>query len=318
MLQISPQVKLATWVLVFLATVLISSKFIQGPFDNSEVLGFASSFSFVFQSSELSKIVQENLSGKKGEYAVYIEDLSDGENYGLNQFDSFPSASLYKLYLIAAVLKEVELTMQTEITASKSHLTEVLGELDFGYAEAPEQITYTIEEALTRVGRISDNFASIMLVEKVGWDKIQDISDALGSTNTLIKSPIQTSAGDIGIFFKKLHHQEIVSAEVSDKIVEILSLNQINNRIPSGIAKALGQPLEDVLTDKIRIVHKTGELARLRHDAGIVYLPNLTSEVSPKAYIIVLMSKNLQYEDEGIETLANISKEVYEYFKNKK
>ncbi|MBI4038316.1 serine hydrolase [Candidatus Daviesbacteria bacterium] len=261
----------------------------------------SSDFSFVFKSQNLSKIVQDNL-GSSEKYAIYIEDLADGESYSLHALDSFPAASLYKVYLLAATLKEVEegsLKLEDNLKAEKQHLIEVFQGVDFGYEDAPEQIEYSVEETMQRVGRISDNFASIMLAEKISWEKIQDISYLLGARNTIIKDPITTSAADIGLFFKKLYLSQVVSDKVSNKIMELLLLSKINDRIPAGVP------------DGVKIVHKTGELSRVRHDGGIVYLPN------GRAYVIVLMSKDLQFEDEGVETLAKISKDVYEYFKNK-
>lgn len=291
-------IRLGRFVLLLLILVFLSSLFFKGPFKQWLE---ASTFNFVFRSRGLSQIVQHNLSGKKGDFAVLIEDLKDGEKYSQRQDEAFPSASLYKLYLMAVVLKEVEdgkLKMEDGISSTKTHLVNVYGSIDSGYEDAPENISYSIEEALTRVGRISDNFAAIMLMDELGVEKVQNMADSLGK-DTHIKSPTTTTASDIGLFFKKLYSKEIVNANVSLKLVEFLSLNQLNDRIPAG------------LPEGVKIIHKTGELARVRHDAGLVFLPN------DQAYIIVLMSQNLKYEDDTVETFAKISKEVYEYFQAK-
>ena len=302
-------IRLGRFVLFLIILILLSSFIIKGPF--KEWLN-GSTFNFVFRSSGLSRIIQDDLSGKKGDYAIYIENLSDAENYGLRQSDIFPAASLYKLYLMAAILKEIDkgnLKLEDTVTSSKSRLIEIYGSTDSGYEEAPETISYTLDEALTRIGRVSDNFSSIMLTDKVGLGKIQEMVEELGAEDTRIKSPtlivndeeepyMSTSASDISRFFRKLYTKEIVSVSVSDKLTEFLSLNQLNNRIPAG------------LPGDIKVIHKTGELARIRHDAGIVYLPE-------KAYIIVLMSQNIKGEDEVVETFVNISKDVYEYFQSK-
>ena len=322
---------------------LISPGFFQS-------FNLTSTFNFVFKSEDLSKIVQRNIEGKEGEYAVYIEDLSDGESYSLRSLDSFPAASLYKLYLMAAVLKEVDsgqLTVDSLVSAKKSHLVEIYGGVDFGYEEIAEDgvIEYSVEEALTRVGRISDNFAAIMLMDKIGRRKVQSVIDSTSATSTNLKSPITTSASDIGIFLKALYNGEVVNKAVSEKLIEFLSLNQLNNRIPAGIRSAFAEASADKEVGdvgEVRVIHKTGELAGVRHDAGIVYISeklgktqtasdsedqtnrnsDLSGTPSPSelfrtAYIIVLMSKDLKYEDEGVETLAKISKEVFEYFQKK-
>lgn len=319
--------KLAFWCFVLLFFTLLSSFFVRGPFYATEksVLGvnfpsieFNSSFNFSFESSNISKIIQSNLNQNNGHYAIYVENLATDEKYGLNEQEVFPAASLYKLFLITAVVEKLEngeLKLDDKVTESKSHLEEVFGGTDFGYEDAPEEIEYTIDEALTRVGRISDNFAAIMLAEKIGWDTVQKQADYLGMSNTKIKSPISTTALDIGMFFKKLYLGEIISASGSQKIIEYLSLNQLNNRLPAN------------LPEGTKIVHKTGELSRTRHDAGIVYCCSVGSEdeeqssdqpsqesLNTQPYVVVIMSKDLQYEDDGVETIANLSKVIYEYF----
>lgn len=266
------------------------------------VYGRASSnFSFEFKSNNLSKIISNSLPTDNGQYAVYIENFSDGENYSLRSLDSFPAASLYKVFLLAVALREIEngrLKIEDGLSASKEHLVDILGKDEFGIDDLPDQVEFTVEEALQRVGRISDNFAAIMLGDKIGWDKVQQMANELGAKNTFIKDPIQTSAEDIAIFFKKLYRREIISVKVSEEIEKYLALNQLNNRIPAGVP------------DGVKVIHKTGELSGVRHDAGIVYLAN-------RPYVIVLMSKNLKYEDEGVKTLAKISKAIYDYFQDK-
>ncbi|MBI2600324.1 serine hydrolase [Candidatus Daviesbacteria bacterium] len=309
MYQIRPSTKLGVWSLFLLTLIFIIASF------SNRVFGTSNTFIFEFNSKNLKNLVEKNLDGKKGEYAVIIEGLSwekgssyDLQKYSLRPFETFPAASLYKLYLLAAVFKKIEegsLKPDDGITATKQHLTDKLGAVDFGYEDREEKIVYTVEEALQRVGRISDNFASIMLAEEIGWNQVQKQADSLGSLNTNISGSIQTSASDTANFFRKLYKGEIVSPSVSQKILECLSLSKINDRIPAGVPEG------------VKTVHKTGELSRVRHDAGIVYLPSGEGK-EDRAYVIVMLSKNLQYEDEAVETLVNISKDVYEYFSSKK
>lgn len=271
-------------------------------------------------STPLQKIVQDNLKDQKGTYAVYIEKLSESSNsakkkdlekYYFNEQEIFPAASLYKLVLIATVFQEIQnnnIQLTDTLSNTKSHLSSIFGSVDFGYEKASEKIYYTVEEALDRVSRISDNFAAIMLTEKIiEIQKAQGntsedspllkTAQDMGMNNTsFINSEPATTASDMAIFLKKLYEKEIVSFKASDQITELLIKSQLNNRIPKYLPK------------EVKVAHKTGELARIRHDAGIVYLAD------GRSYLIVLLSKGLQYEDDGIETLAKISKDIYEYF----
>lgn len=250
----------------------------------------------------LQSRIEEFLRDKDGDYAVLVKDLKpEGRrNVLINSDRVFEAASLYKVFLMGAVFEKVyqgKLTLESGISAKLTHLDQVLGGRDFGYEQFDDSeiIEYSVGEALQRVASISDNFAAIMLAEKIGWGSIQAFAEESGATSTSIKSPITTSAEDIGLLFEKLYKGEIVSIEASEQILDMLSKSKLNSRIPAK------------LPEDIKIAHKTGELSRVRNDAGIVFL-----EGNP--YAIVMMSQNLKGEDEGVENLAEISKIVYEYY----
>ncbi|TSC66716.1 MAG: hypothetical protein CEO21_83, partial [Microgenomates group bacterium Gr01-1014_80] len=173
--------KLGFLVLFLILLIVLSSLIL--PREAPKLLNLSSTFEFAFRSEGLSKIVSDNLQGKEGEYAVYIEELpatdsahlaGDREIYTLRSSDSFPAASLYKVFLMAAVLKEVQpdstpgeskptpgvsatgntsevkspntsevnsasrLTMGTKIRARKSYLVDIYGGVDFGYEDIPD------------------------------------------------------------------------------------------------------------------------------------------------------------------------------------
>lgn len=242
------------------------------------------------------------LSGRKGDYTVFVKDLKpEGKrNVCIRCEETFDAASLYKLFLMAATYQAVndgKLTLDSEISAKMSHLEEVYGGTDFGYEDFgdDEVISYTVREALQRVAEISDNFAALMLAEKIGWDAVQNTANEIEESETSIKDPITTSAGDTGKFLEKLYKGEIVSLESSEQILDMLTKSKLNNRIPAKLPEGL------------KVAHKTGELSRVRNDAGVVFLDG-------NPYVIVLMSKNLEGEDEGVENLAEISRIVYEYY----
>lgn len=267
-------------------------------------LSTTSSWQFNFaeekkEDATLKALVEKQLDLENGHYAIFIQSLVDSDkSYYLNENEILPAASLYKLYLLAAAMEKVEkgeLKMDTEITSNTDRLESELGFVDFGYEEVEGDITYTLEDILHRIATISDNYASIMLVDKIGWDAVQNQARLLGSNSTTIKDPISTTAGDTGNYFKKLYHGEVVSRQASDKIIQLLSESKLNSRIPK------------LLPEGLKIAHKTGELSRIRHDSGIVFLEG-------KPYVIVLMTTDIKGEDTATETQANISKAVYDYF----
>ena len=67
--------------------------------------------------------------------------------------------------------------------------------------------------------------------------------------------------------------------------------------------------LPKYLPEAALIAHKTGELDYFTHDGGIVYGPK-------GPYIIVVLTETKSPPD-AQETIANISKAVYNYFEQK-
>lgn len=294
--------KIGIYTIIILGLLLFLARFFGNPDQKPliTVLGFSREWNFNFTDSNLGPIVAKNLSEAEGSYAIVIEGLTTKERFNYHENEIFPAASLYKLFVLAAVLAEIEqgnLKETDSIGATMKHLDEILGERDYGYEEYAQDDTigWSIKEAMTRISTISDNYAALLLAEKVGWNKITEQARKIGASSTTFKSPISTSASDITLFLRKLYQKEIVSETASDKIIDLLSQGRINNRIPAK------------LPEDLKIAHKTGELARVRHDAGIVFLEG-------KPYLIVMMSKDVIYEDEAVETQAQISKDVYEYF----
>ncbi len=303
------RVRITIYLVIILGLVFALSNF--KPFSSESI------FTFNFKEKSLSTIFQSTPK-TSGTYAFYIESLSSGEKFGYQENTPMPAASLYKLYLVAAVYKEIaegRLKLEETLSASKDYLTRELGSVDSGYEDRPSSISYTVEEALIRIGRISDNFAAIMLIDKIGLDKIKQTVAELGAKNTNFEGDlITTSVADIAGYFKQLYRGEIVSREVSDSISKILEISVINDRIPANLPKEIEiihKPSSNkagyIEKKPLKIIHKTGELSGIRNDAGIVFL-----ESHP--YVIVIMSKDLKREDEGVTTLAEISKRFYDYF----
>ncbi len=306
--------KLVLRALGVLLILVAISKFVKVDLSKSFYFDFSkisNTFTFDFENNKLKSLVQDQLAEDSDNFGIVIETL-EGEldGYKFNEDKKFPAASLYKLVLMAAIFKEIEsgsLNLNSNLSAKKDYLTKVYGEVDYGYEDREEQISYTVEEAILRVATISDNFAAIMLTDKLrDRDKLTAMAKDLGLDNTTFETEsIETTPADIATFFRKLYAKEVVSPSASEEIVELLSKSRLNNRIP---AKIWGNP--DEASPSPKIAHKTGELSKIRHDSGIVFLPG-------KPYLIVIMSQDLKDENQATEIMANLSGEVFKYFKNK-
>lgn len=263
--------------------------------------------SFNYSDTDLTPLVEKDLDGAGGDYGIVIESLPNqvdtsntpNTRYYLHQDQVFTAASVYKVFLIASVMQaehDGTLTDDTVLDASTDHLISVLGSSEYGYDPSQTEIEYTVSDALGRVARISDNYAAIMLAEKVGWNAVQQAANDAGAIDTDITAyPVTTTPNDVATFFEKLYSKQIVSEDASERIIQLLETDTVNDRIPAGVPAG------------IPIAHKDGELDDVRNDAGIVFLDH-------HPYIIVMFAQNLDNVATSTQIEAQISHDVFSYF----
>jgi beta-lactamase class A len=86
-----------------------------------------------------------------------------------------------------------------------------------------------------------------------------------------------------------------ISPEASQAMLDILHQQRFRSGIPAG------------LPEDARVANKTGEISTIAHDAGIVYLDGRD------AYVVVILTEWEQEVNGRQETIARISRAVYEY-----
>jgi beta-lactamase class A len=92
-----------------------------------------------------------------------------------------------------------------------------------------------------------------------------------------------------------------ISPEASKAMLDILHQQKFRSGIPAG------------LPEDARVAHKTGEISTVAHDAGIVYLDGRD------AYVVVILTEWPREVTGGRqETIARISRAVYEYMTGRK
>jgi beta-lactamase class A len=104
-----------------------------------------------------------------------------------------------------------------------------------------------------------------------------------------------TTAYDLAILYTTLAKKTCVSQQASEEMVKILTSQKFNDMIPAMLPK-------DVV-----VAHKTGSITNVQHDSGIIYLPD------GRSYVLVILSKDLRSNKDGIHVIAQISKAVFDY-----
>lgn len=258
----------------------------------------------------IGAIAQTDLLDKGENYAVVIKNLKTGETYSLNKDEDFSSASLYKLWVLAVAESQIKggaLKTDEILSAKKDDLDRELEDLSNDISptpteeaneesnQAPTVISYKVSDAIDQMIEVSDNYAALLLVQRLSEKNVDDFLAQNGFSESGFGSPPTTSAQDISSYFEKLYKGGFVNSSV---MLSILKQQQINDRIPK------------YLPTGIVVAHKTGELDGNKHNGGIVF-------ARKGDYIIVLMS-NTSDPDSAAENEAIFSHDVYNYFQNKK
>ncbi len=266
----------------------------------AQTLEEAGNFIKGISGKNLEEIVKKSLSGTHGSYGIVIKNLKTGEYYAQNETKAYEPASLYKLWALGATYKMIKMGKLSEdevITRDASELNKIFG-IDEADAELKEgTITMTVGDAIEQMITISHNYAALLLVSRIGNSTISAFMSEQQFRNSQLGEPPKTTPSDIALFFEKIYSGAMIDGEYSKKMIEILTRQKLNDRIPK------------YLPNGVEVAHKTGELNGFKHDAGII----LGEE--PILFIVLSESDN---PAGAAERIAQLSKNVYDYFQNKR
>lgn len=252
------------------------------------------------------KIGQEVVSFP-GETAIFIRNLSTGWQIAINQDRLFPSASLVKIPIMAScfyAVNEGNLKLDKTLRLKKTDRVSGSGVLK----DMPLVEELTVESLIELMITESDNTATNMLIERLGFDYLNDCFKRLELKDTNIsrrmmdfrqrKEGIEnfTSAKDLVFLLEEIYFERLINKIFSQKCLEFLKELKIKDRIPARL------PPETI------VAHKTGLEKGICHDAGIVFTKG-------GDFLICVLTK---HEDKNSkkakEFIAQIAYLVYNYF----
>ncbi len=165
----------------------------------------------------------------------------------------------------------------------------------------------TIYDLVYEMITVSSNLATNILIERVGAGNVTQTMRTLGAKDIEVLRGVEdskafakglnnsTTAYDLMRIFEAIARGKAIDQAATAEMIKILRDQQFNDMIPAQLPK------------EVKVAHKTGEITGVRHDSGIVYLPN------GKSYVLVLLSKNLKETEKGVSMLAGVSRLVFDY-----
>lgn len=225
-----------------------------------------------------------------GIYGFYVIRLYDNVAYGVNENRIFQAASLIKLPVIATLYMDFDsqkLSPNTTYILKESDKISGAGSLY--YKDTGTKITY--QDLASLMANQSDNTAFHITRNIVGDDQINNTIRIFGMTNTDLENN-KTTPKDIGVFFKNLYRDTLVSDKNRSQFINDLTKTSFETHLPAGIPQ------------DIKVAHKYGREVHVVADGGIVFAPD--------PFIVVIMSDGV-VETEADAAFPVLSELIYEY-----
>ncbi len=256
---------------------------------------------------KLKNDIDRRVSNFKGSVGLIIKDLDTGWQIDYNKDTLFPSASLVKIPIMLAYFysasdgnlslkDQVVLKLRDKVPGSKA-----LG-------NDPAGSKFAAGELLSPMITLSDNTAANALIDFMGFDMLNAYFHKIGLKNTNLSRRMMdfrqrsagvenyTTAEDMAYMLEQLYYGRFLNKDVSNKCLEILGEQKINDRIPRRLPKG------------ICIAHKTGLERHICHDVGVVYTND------GDFLICVLVRHNNKFAQPAKKFISSIAVSVYDYY----
>lgn len=269
---------------------------------------------------ELKESIEKELANQSGSFAVAFKDLTTGEEILINEHSLFHAASTMKAPVMVEVYKQAtagKFSLKDSLLI-KNEFKSILDSSLYSLTSTSDSDTLiykhigekrTVYSLLYDMIIVSSNLATNLIVELVDAKNVTQTMRDIGANDMQVLRGVedvkayeaglnnQVTAYDLMLLYETIANEETVNAEASMAMIDILLDQRFNDIIPAKLPK------------KVKVAHKTGSITGVRHDSGIVFLPD------GRKYILVLLSKDLQDADASIEAMANVSEMIYNYEK---
>lgn len=244
-----------------------------------------------------------------GEVGLYIKDLKTGRTFERNADQTFVSASLIKVPIMAAAFEAIQegrIALNTRLRLKRHYRRDGSGRLKWARTGSRFPISYLVHAMITQ----SDNTATAMMIDLLGYDALNRSFHNFGLEQTRI-SPRgmslsnrldpslenYTTPREMGAFLERMYKHELVNDGLSDLMLEIMKGATARSR------------LAEYLPDQFRLARKTGLLRGNCHDMGIIFTP------SGDYVICVLTRRNHNYR-EAKSMISSVGQTAYLYMQH--
>lgn len=241
-----------------------------------------------------------------GEFGIAACHLVSGARVVLDEHRVFPSASVIKVPLLVEVMcqrDEGRLSLEETFDLREADRVPGSGVL----YSLREGLRLTLYDLAVLMIIASDNTATNMVIDRLGMDSVNERMRGLGlNAITLARKMYDweeqrqgrenlITPHEMMLLLMRIAEGKISSRSTSEEVLDIMARQQYRDKIPL------------LLPENTRVANKTGSIARVTNDAGVVFAPS-------GVYAICVCAREVDDMPRSERAIAEISKAVYDYF----
>jgi len=242
------------------------------------------------------------------EIAIAFCDLRDGRTYFHDERRVFHAASTMKVPVMLGIFEAVSrgelrfdqpVRVRNEFTSIFDGSPFTLNPKDdsddemYKFVGRDVPLEFLVRRMIVR----SSNLATNNVIELVGAKRVMASMKRIGASDIKVLRGVEdqkaydhglnntTTAFDLMMVFRALMS--------SPQMIDILAAQEFNSGIPAGLPPGT------------RVAHKTGDITRVAHDAGIVFRPD------GSAYVLVVLTRGFEKLKDANKVIAQISRAMW-------
>jgi beta-lactamase class A len=262
----------------------------------------------------LERQLRAEIAKSKAEVAIAVRTLDGKVEVLIDPDKPFHAASTMKVPVMIELFRQAHAGMikLDEPLAIRNEFKSIVDGSPYKLSEGDDSDkamydalgkTMTLRQLCEAMITVSSNFATNLLIDRLSVENIRSTVTRLGADGMQVLRGVEdqkafdkglnnsTTARGLMVLFEKIAAGTAVDREADRQMIEILKRQRFNDAIPSGLPKG------------VPVAHKTGNITRIHHDAGIVY--------AGRPYVVVLLVRGIQSQKESGALMARLSKLIY-------
>ena len=233
---------------------------------------------------------------------LFIADLDTGNYVDINGTTSIPAASTIKIPVLAALMEAVQqgkVRLDEQLTMTKELVASEAGAMQY----QPVGSKFTVLDSAIEMIRISDNTATNLIIDRLGgpaavnqrfaaWGlettRIRNLLPDLEGTNT-------TTPKEMVELMAKVENGTLLEPRARDRFFAVLRTTETNTLLSRGLG------------EEATIAHKTGDIAIVVGDVGLIDMPN------GRRYLAAMLVGRPDNDLKANELIRQVSQRTYQY-----